>query len=226
MSKRHAVDGADPADPPAEDAVSDREVDLEVLDGQQRPVSAACGVAPDRRRRRAPAALAVRLRWSRSIRTRPVHPGRSSTTTRGPEAAQAGSLGSSGMPGDGLLRASAGCGRRRSGRVQRRRPRAARRRRARAAGRPSSMRSSRHAQRGANGQPTRSAARSGGEPSIGRQRRLARPVEARQRAEQADRVRVGRVGEDRLGGAELDEAARVHDREPIGEARPRRPGRG
>ena len=41
-----------------------------------------------------------------------------------------------------------------------------------------------------------------------RQRRLPRTVEARQRAQQADRVGMGRVGEERLGRPELDELAR------------------
>ena len=50
------------------------------------------------------------------------------------------------------------------------------------------------------------------------QRELAWTIEARQRPQQAKRVRVERVRQHRFGGTRLDDLARVHDREPIDEA--------
>ena len=69
-------------------------------------------------------------------------------------------------------------------------------------------------QRGAKEQPGGRWLRSGRQPLDRLQRVGARPVESRHAAQQADRVGVVRVMEERLRRPLLDDASRVHDEDP------------
>ena len=77
-------------------------------------------------------------------------------------------------------------------------------------------------QRGANGQPGGSATSDGGVALDRRQRLPLADVDARDRAEQAQRVRHPRAVEHVVDRADLDELAGVHHRDPIGDAGDRR----
>ena len=79
-------------------------------------------------------------------------------------------------------------------------------------------------QRGWNAQPGGGVIRLGGWPGIGSQPFLL-AVEPRQAVHQAEGVRMPRRVEDREDVAELDDAARVHDDDAVGELGDERRGR-
>ena len=164
----------------------------------RRPIGA---IAESDRRRRSRRRLARRRSSSSSA------PSPSSSTSPGGGAATNPSR--SGRPADGLLggrRVVAGdpVGGVRAGRDDRRAGDDA----AASAGLSVQHASRRHAQRGANGQPSGAWRWSGGRPSIGMSGSAARVVEARDRVQQPDRVRVRRRREQLAGRRGLDDEAR------------------
>ncbi len=77
-------------------------------------------------------------------------------------------------------------------------------------------------QRGANGQPGGRSTSDGGLPSIGVERLALARIGPRHRSEQPERVRHPRPVEDVVDRADLDEPARVHHGDAVGDARDRR----